>query len=249
MRNVVRFIVVGLLLAACSFAQSAGSKDLTVNVPQPPQDHLARPAEEVCPSMNTGISDGRETGRVDTAAPQSKMNVEFSIIKISPAELRINQGFTATVRLKNIGPNTLLFPWETDGESVTRIAAGGEEENYEAVDIALRLRSGTQQIAPVWLKSAGALFAHPEVKSSHIAIKPGQWVDVTMKAQVHCSEGLPCGKIIPDRHGIMTAWWYERQLTHRIHGCDENYGNFVIRELESKPLQVIVSRAQASAAN
>lgn len=248
MVNLSRSIFVALLLAACSFAQSAGFKDLVATPSQPPQDHLARPGKDVCPLMNTGIADNGAGPKPDSARTPDP-GVELAIATVSPAVLHIGELFTAVLRVKNVGSDPVLLPWETNGESVTRTSAGGEQESYEAVDIALRLKSGTHQLAPVWLRTAGALFGHPELKSSYIALQPGQWVDIKLKGTVACSdEGLPCGKLVADKHGALTAWWYQRQLTHRIHGCDEDFGNSVVRELESKPFEVAVTRPVPPAA-
>ena len=239
MANFLRLLLIIASLSAVALGQSAGTKDLTLDSPQPPSDHLPRPSTEACPQVNTGISDG-SSGRT---AKTVSSDLELSIPKVTPPVLHMGEVFTAIVRVKNVSTNEISLPWEANGESVARVGNGADQEEYEAVDIALRLKSGTNQKAPVWLNTSGALFAHPEVQSTYVVLKPSEWVDVKLRGKVECGhEGLPCGKIVPDKRATLSAWWYQRQLIHSIHGCDENYGNSVIRELESKPQQVAVSR-------
>lgn len=233
-----------MFLCMGSFGQSAGFKDLSTASSRPPKDQLARPSEETCPVVKSAVDDG---AALDSGMEHRDAKVEFSVTETSPKLLRIGSDLTATVRLRNLGSDAIGLPWQTDGETVTRVSANGEEEDFEVADIALRLSSGREQIAPVWLSGAGSLFARPGIESSYVRVEPGQWVDVKIRARVQCSnEGLPCGKIVADRHASLTAWWYQRQLTHRIHGCNENHGNFVIRELDSKALRVVVAQATTS---
>ncbi len=231
-----------LALSIGGFGQSVGFKDLSADSWRPPADHVAHPTKEACPLVTSSVSDGVT---VDNDLKHSDVKVELTVTETSPKVLRIGETLNATVRLKNLGSDTIRLPWQTDGETVTRVAANGEEEGYEVADIAVRLKPGRNQWAPVWLNGGAALFAHPEIESSYALVKPGEWVDIKIRTKVECGhEGLPCGKIVADEHASLTAWWYQRSLTHRIHECHEDYGNSVIRELDSKAFPVVVTQAK-----
>jgi hypothetical protein len=231
-----------LCLAEVGWAQQAGLKDLTVVDSRVPADHVPGPSIGSCPTVKTNITRGTRTP-ADGSVP-GKDPVELTVAEVSP--LHIGGNFTATVRLKNDGTEALAIPWETDGERVTRISESGQEESYEAADIALILKSADGKQKIVWLDAGGVLFAHPELKSSYLELQPGQWADVKIKGKLACAqEDLPCSKIGPDPHGLLTAWWYQRELTHQVHDCNDDHGNTVIRELDSKELPVVVHAAAA----
>ena len=173
--------------------------------------------------------------------------MELTVTEVSP--LHIGQDFTATVRVTNTGNKAVPVPWETDGERVTRISESGQEEKYEAADIALILKSADAKQRVVWLDGGGVLFGNSDLKSSYLELPPGQWAEIKVKGKLACTqEDLPCAKILPDAHGLMTAWWYQRELTHQVHDCNDDHGNTVIREVNSKELPVVVHAAEAQAA-
>jgi hypothetical protein len=124
---------------------------------------------------------------------------------------------------------------------VTRLSGDGKEESYEVVDIELRLGTGNKRGTPVFLKAAGALFAHPERPESYLAVPPGGWGDIRIDGRVACGlSGALCSDFHSDEKGELVAWWYQRELIHRIDGCKEDYGNYVVREIDSKPLNIVV---------
>jgi hypothetical protein len=231
-------------LSGLGFAQQAGVKDLTVVDSHVPAEHVPGPSIGECPTVNSGITNPAR--KPDVGRTTANDSLELSVNKVSA--LHVGEPFTATVRLKNLGSSTVMVPWETDGERVTRISESGQEENYEATDIALILKSADAKQKIMWLEGGGALFAHPDIKTSYLEIPAGQWVDVKVKGTLSCAhEDLPCAKIKPDPHGLITAWWYQRELTHQVHDCNDDHGNTVIRELDSKELPVVVHAAAAPA--
>ena len=232
-----------LLCASAGWAQQAGMKDLSVVDSRVPADHVPGPSIGSCPTVKTNITRGLR--KPDENSDPGKDPVTLTIESASP--LHIGGDFTATVRLKNQGATALQIPWEADGERVTRISASGQEESYEAADIALILKSADGKQKIVWLDAGGVLFAHPELKSSYLELSPGQWADIKVKGKLTCTqEDLPCSKIVPDPHGLLSAWWYQRELTHQVHDCNDDHGNTVIREMNSKELPVVVHAAAAA---
>ena len=228
-----------LLLGGVGLAQQAGFKDLTSVQSRVPAEHVPGPPLGACPTVKTHVQNGALTPALGAEKQDA---VEFTIDSVSP--LHIGGNFTATVRLKNIGTQPLLIPWETDGERVTRVSEDGQKESYQATDIALILKSPGQR--PAWLDASAVLFAHPEVKASYLEVPPGQWAEIKINGKLACGEEeLPCGKIAPEKNATLTAWWYERELTHQVHDCNEDHGNFVIREMDAKPLPVTVSATPA----
>lgn len=227
-----------LVLGGAGLAQQAGLKDLTTVQSRVPAEHVPGPPLGACPTVKTHVLNGTSTRAVGA---ERQNTVEFTIDHVSP--LHIGGDFTATVRLKNIGAQPLWVPWETDGEQVTRVSDDGQKESYEVADIALILKSAAQP-RPAWLDASAALFAHPQVQSSYLEVPPGQWAEIMIKGKLACGEEeLPCGKITPERNATLTAWWYQRELTHQVHDCNDDHGNTVIREMDSKPLPVTVSAA------
>jgi hypothetical protein len=230
------------LLAVCLVnfcpAQQVGSRDLTLSW-QAPNDHLPSPLSAACPTVNSTISPGAQTQEPAAKAIDDKA-LEFTIAEVDPPELHIGDDFTATVRLKNIGSAEILVPWQPDGERVVRVSPDGKEEMYEVADVTFRLKTGARHRAPMFLESAGALFAHPDDEASYVKLDPGRWVDVKLKGVLTC--GLPeCpDTAVPDEHAVMTAWWYQRILTHKVEGCSEDHGSSVVRQLDSAPRSVVV---------
>jgi hypothetical protein len=238
----VSFLAMGL--AQFCAAQQVGSRDLTQSW-QPPNDHLPSPLSAACPTVNSTISPGSQMPGATPKAIDDKA-LEFTIAELAPPELHIGEDFTATVRLKNIGSAEILVPWQPDGERVVRVSPDGKEEMYEVADVTFRLKTGAKHRAPMFLESAGALFAHPDDEASYVKLDPGRWVDVKLKGVLTC--GLPeCpDDAVPDDHAVLTAWWYQRILTHKVEGCSEDHGSSVVRQLDSAPRSIVVLAPSSS---
>ena len=207
-----------------------------------PADHIPRPTQESCPIVNSSISNGA----IVQTDKKEKEHVQLEIVEVAPKQLQIGGEFQAIVRFENLGKAVVHVPWKTDGERVPRMSADGKEESYEVVDISLRLGTGSKRGNPEFLKAAGVLFAHFDLTSSYLELPPGGWADIRIKGRVECGySGVLCNNFEPDDKGELGAWWYQRERTHRIDGCEENHGNYVIRELDSKPLPVVVRSSSA----
>jgi hypothetical protein len=223
----------GFLLVSTAFAQMAMFRDLTLGS-QVPSEHLS--VAQTCQKTNSSITDLPPASGDET---KSK-TLELTIVELSPAKLEIGNDFNARVRLKNVGTEAVLVPSITDGERALRTSADGTEEKYEVGDISLRLMTGKKRGIPVYLNSAGALFADPDDKNSYLSLAPGNWLDIKMHARVECGLEDCAADIQPDNKAVLTAWWYERVLTHRVSGCDESHGSSKVRELDSAPFTVVV---------
>jgi hypothetical protein len=238
-------LIAVLALTPLCLAQEIGSRDLTLAW-EAPNDHLPSPLSAACPTVNSTISPGVQS-KQPAAKNLDDKSLEFTIAEVTPPELHIGDDFTATVRLKNIGSAEILLPWQPDGERVVRVSPDGKEEMYEVADVTFRLKTGAKHRAPMFLESAGALFAHPEDEASYIKLDPGRWVDVKLKGVLTC--GLPeCpDDAVPDDHAVLTAWWYQRILTHKVEGCNEDHGSSVVRQLDSAPRSIVVLAPASSA--
>jgi hypothetical protein len=224
-------ILAGVLsLSVASHAQLAASRDLTQGS-RVPSEHISVP--QTCAKPNSSIADLPST-------EQDSKTLELKIVAISPAKLEIGSDFEATVRLKNTGTTAVLVPSVMDGERVLRTSSDGTEEKYEVGDISLRLMTGKARGIPVYLNSAGALFADPDDKATYLSLAPSNWVDIKLHARVECGLDECVSEIQPDNKAVLTAWWYQRVLTHRVNGCDETHGSMKVRELDSAPFSVVV---------
>ncbi len=234
------FLAISLISPVAIFGQSVGSRDLTSGFNVPPE-HVPSPSPQACDKVHSSISEGAAIEQ-EKGDPRVASSLEFSIVSISPAELVIGADFVANVRLKNSGLDPVLVPSFVNGE---QIAPGSDsnEEQYEVADITFRLASGKNR-TPVFLDSSGALFAQPADKSSYLVLNPGNWVDLKVKATVTCGAVKCLTEIQPDGSAVLTGWWYQRVLTHRVSGCDENHGSREVREINSTPFKVAVRQAE-----
>lgn len=213
-------------------AQMAAFRDLTLGS-RVPSEHLS--VSQTCDKPNSSISDSPAHPK-----EENTKTLELRIVEITPTKLEIGSDFNASVRLKNVGTEVLLVPATADGESVLRTSVDGTEEKYEVGDISLRLTSGQARGIPVYLNSAGALFADPDNKASYLSLAPGNWLDIKFHARVECGLEDCESEIQPDNKAVLTAWWYQRVLTHKVNGCEESHGSLEVRELDSAPFAVVV---------
>lgn len=230
-----------LLLTACGFfllgaasAQMAAFRDLTLGW-RAPSERLT--VSQSCDKPASSIAD-----EPPSPGAQAK-SLELTIMAISPAKLEIGNDFDATVRLKNAAHNAILVPAMPDGEHVLRTSADGSEEKYEVGDVSFRLATGKAPGVPIYLDSAGALFADPEDKASYLSLAPGSWLEIKLHARVECGLADCPAEIQPDNKATLTAWWYQRVLIHRVNGCNETRGSSKIGEVDSAPFSVVVKNS------
>lgn len=228
------FVLIFGFAAVPCFAQLVASRDLTSGW-RVPSEHIAIP--ETCDKPRSSVIDG-DQAKAGTVKPK---DLGLTIVEVAPTKLEIGNDFNATVRLKNNGTTQVLVPSVADGEQVLRSSAGGNEEKYEVGDISFRLTTGKAHGVPIYLNSAGALFANPDDKGTYLALEPGKWLDIKLHARVECGMENCMGEIQPDSKATLSAWWYQRVLSHRVTGCEETHGNFTIRELDSSPFTVEVT--------
>jgi len=231
-----------VLLAASASAQLIASRDLTSGW-RPPSDHISLP--QSCEKSSSFIADGDDAsanGQKDSRAKASP-DLELTILSTTPEKLEIDGDFVASVRLKDVGQKAVLIPAVADGEQLQKAEASGTEEKFEVGDITFRLGTGDHHGAPVFLSSSGALFANPDDETSYVTLKPGNWVELTIHGSVQCGAAQCLGGIQPDKKAVLTAWWYQRVLTHKVNGCEETHGSYNVREVDSAPLTIQVNEA------
>jgi hypothetical protein len=221
------------LFATTAAAQMAAFRDLTQGS-RVPTEHLS--VAQSCQTPNSSI-DNSPSGALNN---QDSKALQLTILETSPAKLEIGNDFNANVRLKNVGTNPVLVPAVADGERVLRTSSDGTEEKYEVGDISFRLATGKKRGIPVYLDSGGALFADPDDKKSYLSLAPGRWLDIKIHAKAECGLQNCVAHIQPDQKAVLTAWWYERVLTHRVDGCREIHGSVEVRQLDSAPFTIEV---------
>jgi hypothetical protein len=243
LRSQEPFLFALCALAACiaapqARAQLVASRDLTTGS-RVPAEHLSVP--DSCQKTDSSIDSDLSPPQSGTVS-QTK-DLELTITALSPAKLTVGEDFTATLRLKNVASGAVLVPAVPDGERVLRTSSDGSEEKYEVGDVSFRLVSGKPRSIPVFLDSGGALFADPDDTKSYLSLAPGNWMEIKIHGAVECGLEHCVSDIHPDDKAVLTAWWYERVLTHRIHGCEETHGSQKVRELDSAPFPVVVVEA------
>lgn len=226
------------LLLPASWGQLVASRDVTSGWSVPPE-HVPSPPRDACPKVNYSVSPADQNKKV---SPAEGERLALEIVQISPRQLTIGEEFTATVRLKNAGTTTVLAPATADGEQLTGTAGtGGQtEEKYEVADVSFRLATGKNHRTPIFLSSEGALFADPDNKNTYVTLAPGNWLEIKLKGVVECGAAKCLSTLEPDSDAVLTAWWYQRVLTHKVSGCEENHGSIDVREVDSAPFRVVV---------
>lgn len=223
-----------LLLSGTGRAQMAGFRDLTSGW-RPPADHISIP--DSCSNPKSSLAGGE---RKPSDASKKTDNVQLTIVSTNPATLEIGKDFTANVRLKNGGSKPLLIPQIPDGEKTVRTSADRTEEEYEVGDITFRLATDPKHALAVVLTSGGALFANPDDPASYISLHPGTWLELKLSGTVECGVSQCFGGINPDKKAVLTAWWYQRVLTHKVDGCEEIHGSRNVRDVDSSPFPIEV---------
>jgi hypothetical protein len=215
-------------------AQMVGSRDLTSGS-RAPAERISVPA--TCAQSGSSIANDAASGNSSNAGVDEN-SLEVTIVSISPSPLEIGNDFTAKVRLKNNGAKAVLVPSVTDGERVLGVSTESTEEKYEVGDVSFRLMTGKDHRTPVFLNSGGALFANPDDKSSYLPLEPGNWLEIKLEGIVECGLEDCLSEIRPDNKAALTAWWYQRVLSHRINGCDETHASAKVREASSTPFSI-----------
>jgi hypothetical protein len=226
------------LLVPASWGQLVASRDITSGWSVPPE-RVPGPPLDTCPKVNYSVSPADGTKK---ASPAEGERVALEVVQISPPQLTIGEDFTAVVRFKNAGTSPILVPATANGAQLAGDAdtVGQTEEKYEVADVSFRLATGKDHRTPIFLISAGALFADPNNRSTYVTLAPGNWLEVKLRGVVECGAAKCLGALEADSAGVLTAWWYQRVLTHKVSGCEENHGSINVREVDSAPLRVVV---------
>ena len=234
------FVMTLTFAAMPLFSQMVASRDLTLGW-RAPSEHISVP--ESCAQSGSSIANDEAANPAYANAGANPL--QLTIAAISPSPLDIGNDFTAKVQVKNTGTKTVLVPSFSDGEQVLRVSADNAAEQYEVGDVSFRLLTGKDHRTPVFLNTSGALFANPEDKSSYLPLEPGNWLEIKIEGRVECGLEDCIGEIHPDGKAELTAWWYQRVLTHRIDGCNETHGSAKVREADSAPFPVAIRNPTA----
>jgi hypothetical protein len=93
----------------------------------------------------------------------------------------------------------------------------------------------TREIAE--LRGGVTFWAQPENPVQHLKLRPGEWVDLKFSVDVVCKsiDEQVCSRYLNGDAVQLTAWWYERDLTHLRVGCKITDSAYTSREFESSP--------------
>jgi hypothetical protein len=92
------------------------------------------------------------------------------------------------------------------------------------------------------------VFANPDDHTSYVEISQGQWIEMKLRGTATCAFERCPGEIVPTDHAVLSAWWYQRVLTHHVSECNEDHGAATVRELTSTPFPVKIGKATIPAA-
>jgi len=161
--------------------------------------------------------------------------LQLEIVSADPRLVYDGTSMIVTIRLKNLGDQSVLVPWETPPIEPEPDAEG--TTSYESVSIDLTLGTLNDREKKSYLKGKASLVATPNNRSQHMELLSGQWVDLKLRAVIECATkgSWPCQRFRADEHAQLIATWWEMRYSH---GCKMDAA-FKSRTLESAPLEVV----------
>ena len=239
--------IVSLCLALIWFgalnisAQSVATKDLTeiavVPSEQSSRSNTKSQDPEVADSKQKDCAFGIRDGVIVRETPEK---LQLDIVSAEPRLVYDKTAIMVTVRLKNVGDQPVLIPWETS-QVESDIDPKTGATNNESASIHLTFGTLPDRKNYSYLKGEASLVAAPSRREQHIELLSGQWVDVKFKATLQCdsTESWACKSFHADEHAQLTAHWSEWLFTHEEDGCSRWRGAYKSRTLNSSPVDVV----------
>ena len=200
-----------LLLATSALleAQEVKLVDL-LNVGQRTELRLA-PAPSDCKDGETCVGDGGAGGSVGDGAPDSRdpRALGVALDRVTPTDITLD-AFEAEFRLLNTGLAPITVPvWP----HLSDLQPSSELQPFSYVSLALQVRLfGTgpvQGLGVGWVE----LYGSAEREDTTITLKPGEWVRVKAKVNLHTWPSQPMdAKLQPD------FWLHNNTFKPRIGG-------------------------------
>jgi hypothetical protein len=244
-RGASSFIWLTLVLLAwqCAEAQLVATKDLTNASSDEAQQAKSSQASQ--PAAPTTASDKTEKDNCNVVLvhgaipPKVPEKLRLEIVNADPKIVHPGSSLLVTVRLVNVGANSVLVPWDTP---LVKPDIEPETGNlsWDAASISLYFATqGDRRSSRI--KGEALLVAAPSRREQHVELLPGQWLDVKFKAAVECdSVDYPaCDALPANRNAELTADWWERLSTYEDDGCNKRKGTYELRTVNSEPLPVV----------
>ena len=236
------FLLLGAVWAfpCTGIAQLVATRDLTSipTKPQSPQEGAAAPRhvgrnDDDCRDGAIGMRNGE-------AKKDTPDELKLEIVDVEPNPVYDGSTIAVMVRLKNAGKQVFLVPWDTppvrpDIDPKTGV------ETREAAIIGLKLTKGDDPQKFRILRTEADLAATPSNRVQHVALRPGEWIEIKFQATIECSsqESWACHALHPGGQTQLLARWSEELSTHEVEGCDTWSGHYALNAAESPPFDIV----------
>jgi len=231
-------LVVTLFTALSVSAQSVATKDLTEVADVSSKQTKTSDTKQIAANSDEkdcffGIRDG-------VIVRDTPEKLQLNIVSSEPRLVYDQTPMTITVRLKNVGDQPVLVPWETHQVEFDIDPETGDT-SYESATIHLTFGNLEDRKDFSYLKGEATLVAAPSRREQHIELLSGQWVDVKFKATLECAskESWSCKPFHADEHAQLAAHWWEWLFTYEEKGCSGWRGAYKSRTLDSSPMELV----------
>jgi len=209
-----------LLFATTAHAQEIASADPT-HPPAATSDTSANQEKNElpngCKSMAVGYADGTT---VQGGREPKKISVELT--KISDTTLIFGAGVNATVKLQNLGSESIQIPWSTD----IRTARDKQEPNNRTWELGrFQIKLVDQSNRSVELKTtSGSLFSSTAIPGSILTLKPGEWVTAQISFKVE-EQNPAYQRLVQGSFGLIVEW-FQTGRSEKVQECNRILGFF-----------------------
>jgi hypothetical protein len=231
-----------------TLCQQVAIRDLTQ--PRPPAPIGPQPgdfSEDYKNACGSSIADGVIEDKGD--------NLSLSIVDAKKVMLDGQARIVVTARLKSLNVYAPAeIPWETC--PIIAIQTDPKDPTVKSkaatIWVWMNLPGKPREIANL---AGGVNFcAQPNNSAQHLKLRPGEWVDIKFSVGVVCKsyEEPVCSSYLQGDAVQLTAWWYERELTHLRKGCEIKDGAYTSREFKSTTfdfVQPITAKPEGSTPN
>jgi hypothetical protein len=228
--------------------QQVATRDLTQ--PRPPAPSGPQPgdfSEDYKNACSSSVADGVIEDKGD--------NLKLSVVNAKP-EIRDGQArIVVTARVKSLNVYAPAeIPWETCPVVAIQTDPKDPTVKSEAATIWVWMNLPGKPRGIANLAGRVNFCAQPKNSAQHLKLRPGEWVDIKFSVGVVCKpyEEPVCSSYLQGDAVQLTAWWYERELTHLRKGCEIEDGAYTSREFESSPfdfVQPISAKPEGSTPN
>jgi hypothetical protein len=226
-----------ILALTGSQAQLVATRDLTQ--PRPPSPSSAQlgnyDGDYKVACNGSGVADGVQ---VDG----DRDHIALSIVDAQSEMWNGQPRLKITVRLKNLNVYAPAeFPWEISPVVPIQTDPNDPAVKYEAATIWVWMATPKSSKGIASLRGEVNFWAQPNNPAHHLKLRPGEWVDIKLSVGVICDSihEEVCTHYLNSDPMHLSAWWYERELTHARKGCIVTDSAYTSREFESSPFEFV----------